>query len=148
MKTQISLGIRPVWSESLLCAKWLSKDPSSLHADSETLIRLGGCQGWSESSLGGHAILLVLSCAGANDIRRYVPYLPYAFWQKDVNIQIVHSTTLNLGLWRFGGCKLRWLLVACYLCGLGLIAVEIFCKFCLGRQLCNGCVSSPLGSLL
>ena len=34
-KTQISLGIRPVWSESSLCAWWVAKDPSFLHADSE-----------------------------------------------------------------------------------------------------------------
>ena len=31
-KTQISLGIRPVWSESSLCAEWVAKDPSFLHA--------------------------------------------------------------------------------------------------------------------
>ena len=30
-KTQI----RPVWSESSLCAKWVAKDPSFFHADSE-----------------------------------------------------------------------------------------------------------------
>ena len=34
-KTQISLGIRPVWSESSLCAQWVAKDPSFRHADSE-----------------------------------------------------------------------------------------------------------------
>ena len=34
-KTQISLGIRPVWSESSLCAHWVAKDSSFLHADSE-----------------------------------------------------------------------------------------------------------------
>ena len=34
-KTQISLGICPVWSESSLCAHWLAKDLSFLHADSE-----------------------------------------------------------------------------------------------------------------
>ena len=34
-KTQISLGIRPVWSESSLCTQWEAKDPSFLHADSE-----------------------------------------------------------------------------------------------------------------
>ena len=34
-KTQISLGIRPVWSESSLCARWVAKDPSFLHTDSE-----------------------------------------------------------------------------------------------------------------
>ena len=31
-KTQISLGNRPVWSESSLCAQWVAKDPSFLHA--------------------------------------------------------------------------------------------------------------------
>ena len=34
-KTQISLGIRPVWSESSLCAEWVAKDPSFPHVDSE-----------------------------------------------------------------------------------------------------------------
>ena len=34
-KSQISLGIRPIWSESLLCAQWVAKDPSFLHADSK-----------------------------------------------------------------------------------------------------------------
>ena len=34
-KTQISLGIRSVWSESSLYAQWVAKDPSFLHADSE-----------------------------------------------------------------------------------------------------------------
>ena len=35
VKTQISLGICPVCSESLLGAQWVAKDPSFLHADSE-----------------------------------------------------------------------------------------------------------------
>ena len=34
-KTQISLCIRPVWSKSSLCAQWVAKDPSFLHADYE-----------------------------------------------------------------------------------------------------------------
>ena len=34
-KTQISLGIRTVWSESSLCAQWVAKGPSFLHADSK-----------------------------------------------------------------------------------------------------------------
>ena len=29
------LGIRPVWSESLLCAQWVAKDPRIFDADSE-----------------------------------------------------------------------------------------------------------------
>ena len=36
-KTQISLGVRPVWSESLLC--WVAKDPMRT---AKTLTRLGG----------------------------------------------------------------------------------------------------------
>ena len=34
-KTQISLGIRPVSSESSLGAQWVAKDPSFLQADSQ-----------------------------------------------------------------------------------------------------------------
>ena len=34
-KTRISLGIRPVWSESSLCAQWVAKDPSFRHVDSK-----------------------------------------------------------------------------------------------------------------
>ena len=34
-KSQISLGICPVWSESSLCAQWVAKDPNFLHAGSE-----------------------------------------------------------------------------------------------------------------
>ena len=60
-KTQISLGIRPVWSESSLSA-W-RKLP--IKRTAKTLIRLGGCPGWSEFSLGAHAISLVLSRGGS-----------------------------------------------------------------------------------
>ena len=34
-KTQISLGICPVWSESSICAHWVAEDPVFLHADNE-----------------------------------------------------------------------------------------------------------------
>ena len=63
-KTQISLGIRPVWSESSLCAQLVAKDPLFLHADSEDSDQTGRMPSWSESSLGAHAILLVLSWGG------------------------------------------------------------------------------------
>ena len=48
-KTQLSLGIRPVWSEPSLCAQWVAKDPNFLHADSEDS---DIHPGWSESLLG------------------------------------------------------------------------------------------------
>ena len=54
-KTQISLGIRPVWSESSLCAQWLAKDPSFFHVDSEDFDQTGRMPSWSESSLGAQS---------------------------------------------------------------------------------------------
>ena len=63
-KSQISLGFRPVWSQSSLCAQWVAKDPSFFMRTAKTLIRLGRCPSWSESSLGAHAILLVLLVTG------------------------------------------------------------------------------------
>ena len=54
-KTQISLGIRPVWSESSLSA-WRKLGSLATHwAHSEDSDRMGGCPGWSESSLGAHS---------------------------------------------------------------------------------------------
>ena len=35
-KTQLSLGIRPVWSESSLCAQWVAKDPVFLHVSEDS----------------------------------------------------------------------------------------------------------------
>ena len=65
-KTQISLGIRPVWSESSLCAQWVAKDPSFLHADSEDA---DDQTGWMFRLIwvfaGCTVILLVLSCRGS-----------------------------------------------------------------------------------
>ena len=64
--------LRSAWvsaqsDQSSPCAQWVAKDPSFLHADrtAKALNRLGGCPGCSESSLGAHAILLVLSWGGS-----------------------------------------------------------------------------------
>ena len=45
----------------------------SFERRAKTLIRLGGCPGWSESSLGAQVILLVLSCGG--------PYTRHVTWK-------------------------------------------------------------------
>ena len=45
------VGIRPVWSEPSLSA-WRKLGSSAIEHTVKTLIRLGGCPGWSESSLG------------------------------------------------------------------------------------------------
>ena len=79
VKTQIGLGIRQVWSESSLCAQWVAKDPSFLQADSKDSDQTGRMSRWSESSLGAHAILLVLSRCGSYTV---------------VNIYAIHLETL------------------------------------------------------
>ena len=64
-KTQISLGIRPVWSESSLSA-WRNIVSSATHwAHCKDWSDWGGCPGWSESSLGAQIIWLVLSWGGS-----------------------------------------------------------------------------------
>ena len=64
-KTQISLGIRPVWSESSLCAQWVAKNPSCLLTDSEDSDQTGRTPMliWVFARRTAH--LLVLSCAGS-----------------------------------------------------------------------------------
>ena len=63
-KTQICLGIRPVWSESSLCAQWVAKDQSFLHADSEDSDQTGRMPRLIWVFAGRIHILLVLSCLG------------------------------------------------------------------------------------
>ena len=67
-KTQISLSIRPVWSESSLCAQWVAKDPRFLHADSEDSDQTGRMPRliWV---LAAHTLtLLVLLCRGSYQV--------------------------------------------------------------------------------
>ena len=65
-KTQISLGIHPICSESSLCAQWVAKDPRFLHADSQDSDQTGRMPRliwvFAERTL----ILLLLSCPGSN----------------------------------------------------------------------------------
>ena len=65
VKTQISLGISPVWSESLLCSQWVVKDPSFLPVDSEGSDQTGGMPMLIWVFAGHTLILLVLSCRGS-----------------------------------------------------------------------------------
>ena len=65
-KTQISLGIRPVWPESSLCVQWVAKDPSFLHADSEDSDQTGRMPRLIWVFAGRTATLFVLSCRGSN----------------------------------------------------------------------------------
>ena len=91
-KTQINLGIRPVWSESLLCALWVAKDPSFLHADSEDSNQTGRmlrliCPRWAHMPFCWfcHAWLIWTFCLSKKTdfwntliIQKYLQYLEYS----------------------------------------------------------------------
>ena len=70
-KTQISLGIRPVWSESSLCAQWVAKDPSFFHADSEDSEQTGRMPRLIWVFAGRTTTLLVLSWGGSLVLRLF-----------------------------------------------------------------------------
>ena len=80
-KTQISLGIRPVWSESSLCAQWVDKGPSFLHADSKDSDQTGRMPRLIWVFAGRTLILLVLSFRGS-----FVS--PFAKWKRSMSIKI------------------------------------------------------------
>ena len=63
-KTQMSLGIHPVWLEPLLCTLWVAKDPVLLRADREDWSDRADAQA-DLSSLGAQLILLVSSCCSS-----------------------------------------------------------------------------------
>ena len=65
VKTQISLGISPVWSESSLCIQWVAKGPSFLHEGSEVSDQTGRMPRLIWVFAGHTATLLVLSCCGS-----------------------------------------------------------------------------------
>ena len=62
VKTQISLGIHPVWSESSLCAQWVAKDPRFLHADSNNSDQIGQMPRliWVYAGCTGHFVGFVM----------------------------------------------------------------------------------------
>ena len=64
-KTQISLGIFPVWSEPSLCAQWVAQDPSFIQADNEDSDQTGQMPRLIWVFAGRICILLVLSRCGS-----------------------------------------------------------------------------------
>ena len=101
-KTQISLGIHPVWSESSLCTQWTAKDPNFLHADSR-------CSGWSESLLGAHAILLVLLWGGSYPLADLFPLSRNKFVPFGCTSQAISQflTALNFGEKKSGPLEIQ-----------------------------------------
>ena len=84
-KIQINLGIRQIWSESSLCAQWIAKDHSFLHADSEDSDQTGRMPRLICVFAGRTLTLLVLSCRGSNEhdckkcMHGFIPHL-HRYW--------------------------------------------------------------------
>ena len=64
-KTQISLGIHRIWSESSHCPQWVAKDPSFLHTNSEDSDQTGRMPRLTESLRGTCAIFVTPALAWA-----------------------------------------------------------------------------------
>ena len=64
-KTQINLGIRPVWSESSLSTWGNLKSLAIIRAHSKPSEQTEWCPSWFESSQGAKVILLILSWGGS-----------------------------------------------------------------------------------
>ena len=64
-QSECAPSVRPVWSESSLCAQWVAKDPSFLHADSEDSDQIGRMPRLIWVLAGRTTTLLVLSWGGS-----------------------------------------------------------------------------------
>ena len=103
-KTQSSLGIRQVWSESSLCAHWVAKDPRFLHVDSEDWSDKADAQAdlslrWAHNNIVG------LSCRGSYLLLNGLQFVPFlksfteTLWKSHLS-RVMRKGTLAL-------CSLR-----------------------------------------
>ena len=99
-KTQISLGIHPVWSEPSLCAQWIAKDPSFLHADSEDSDQTGRMPRliWVFAGRTCHFVGFVM--------RRFISMKEPHSKQMTVNIVFQFVLTINIVLLVNWNCSL------------------------------------------
>ena len=91
--------IRPVWSESSLCAQWVAKDPSFLHADSKDSDQTGRMHRLIWVFAGRTVILLVLSWGGS-----YFDDTSYKYHKKTCRAQ--ETITLLYTLCPFESCEI------------------------------------------
>ena len=93
-KTQISQGIRPVWSEFSLCTYWVAKDPSFLHADNKDSDQTGQMPRLIWVFAGRSIILLVLSCRSSNLKRKFT--VVYCFTLCNDPVRLLFGTANSI----------------------------------------------------
>ena len=88
-KTRISLGINPVWSESLLCALGIDKDPRFLHGDNEDW------SDWTDLSLcWAHWSFCWFCLAGAHFLVIFIVYFTIVI-VISLSLFIIRCTVIN-----------------------------------------------------
>ena len=94
--------LRSAWAspqsdQSLRCPHEESLDPYlPTERTAKTLIRLGGCPGWSESSLGAHSFCWF--CHVADQIAIYLLYHPYYHRTVLKTVRVIHRHNLKASL--------------------------------------------------
>ena len=113
-KTQISLGIRQVGSESSLCAQWVAKDPSFLHADSEDSDQTERMPRLIWVFAGRTLILLVLSCA-AHTISGLKSHILLAWYAKSIqscwDFMIAENFIADINIFIIDACCFSFLYI-------------------------------------
>ena len=81
-KTHVSLGTRPVWSVFAVRLMEVLGPHLPIKRISKTLIRLGGCTGWTGYSLGHMSFFPVQKSSNALPCMQYAYALPFSMRQK------------------------------------------------------------------
>ena len=84
-KAQIILRIRPVWSESSLCAHWVAKDPSFLDANTENSDQTRRSLRWAHSHIVGFVVLRLKS-----------PFLQFCWKWNQCSYRHVYTVKMRL----------------------------------------------------
>ena len=102
-KTQISLGIRPVWSETLLYTQLVAKDPSFLHADSKDWLDWANAQ--ADLSL---CWAYMPFCWFCHEAAHFVPFL----YNYTVYLQLSLSAASPIYRGRLSDLDTRWTVIS------------------------------------
>ena len=93
LPTTISLSIRPVLSETLLCVQWVAKDPSFLHADSKDSDQTGRMPRLICVFAGRTAMLLIFSWDSSNILNQNI--VRRCFWCCSISREILAHFVLR-----------------------------------------------------
>ena len=120
-KSQISLGIHSVWSESVLCAQRVAKDPWFHLADSEDFDQTGRMPrliwvfaGHTRQFVGFvmRQFIYILPCPTTLKTSFLMTWLKYKLCQENSDLSIIQFMTIPMYMYlgsRIGSAKIIWL---------------------------------------